>query len=473
MEKQNKKKTVKTGEKPVNSPVNEEKEVVEVNPVPEEPVEENREENNAEKVFIDVATNVIEAPSKALNKVEEKMMAMEVPEPAILQADEAVDQDHLSEYDHKMIDNDIKFKAPFSYRHFKMLGWLALAVGMASGGLALIVTLALFIEKISPETASRLTTVSDIMSMFSALPLPLFMISNFAIILQQKNQYKKLLLTYGAIVIAIYVGFLIVYYHYIVGIVGKLNGVDFITARQQSIDALADSQASLVINVFIDLLCCALIMYFIDYTPKKIFQGKKIIIFRLMVLIPILYEVMSIIFVGFLQLSAAFEDITFILPLEVLPLLGKKPIGMIFAFVAICLYVKLRYKRYLKKGGTPEGYQLFRQTNRNSFKFAKNMAIIFAIVGFIDLVLFFSISMGYSANVGGDPVLVQTFGNILQAFSLGRSACLLLVIPFVLLFSYLKTHKNPGLDKLIPLGGILFVIFALFETAYLSFLFIM
>ena len=113
MEKQKKKQMVKTGEKPVNSPVNEEKEVVEVNPVPEEPVEEIREENNAGKVFTDVATNVIEAPSKALNKVEEKMMAMEVPEPEILQAGEAVDQDHLSEYDHKMIDNDIKFKGPF------------------------------------------------------------------------------------------------------------------------------------------------------------------------------------------------------------------------------------------------------------------------------------------------------------------------------------------------------------------------
>ena len=473
MEKQKKKKTGKKEEKPVNSPVNKEKGVAEVNPVSEKPEEEIHEENNAKETFKEVATNVIEAPVKALNKVEEKMMENEIVEPALLQEGEAVDQDHLSEYDHKMIDNDIRYKAPFSYRHFKMLGWLALAVGMASGGLALIVTLALLIEKISPETAARLTNVSDIMSLFTALPLPLFMISNFAIILQQKNQYKKLLLTYGGIVIAIYVGFLIVYYHYVVGIIGKLNGVDFITARQKSIDALADSQASLVINVFIDLLCCALIMYFIDYTPKKLFQGKKIILFRLMVLIPILYEVMSIIFVGFLQLSASFEDVTFILPLEVLPLLGKKPIGMIFAFVAICLYVKLRYKRYLKKGGTPEGYQLFRQTNRNSFRFARNMAIIFAVVGIVDLAIYLIWTGVYAGRVGEDPVLIQAFAGILQAFSLGRSACLLLVIPFVLLFSYLKTHKNPGLDKLIPLGGILFVVFALFETAYLSFLFIM
>lgn len=474
MKKDKTKKSLEVEEKPSNSPLKEEKEA---NPVLEQPNEEKveqveektHEENKVKEAF----TNVVEAPSIALNKVEEKLMENEIAEPELLKEGEAVDKDHLSEYDHKMIDNDIKYKAPLSYRHFKMLGWLALAIGMASGGLGLIVTVALIIEKITPETATRLTNVSDIMSMFSALPLPLFMISNFAIILQQKNQYKKLLITYGAIVVGIYVVFLIVYYHYIVGIIGKLDGVDFITARQKSINALADSQASLVINVFIDLLCCALIMYFIDYTPKKFFQGKKIILFRLMVLIPILYEVMSIIFVGFLQLSAAFEDVTFILPLEVLPLLGKKPIGMIFAFVAICLYVKLRYKRYLKKGGTPEGYQLFRQTNRNTFRFARNMAIIFAVVGIIDLIIYLSISMSYASNPGADPVLVQAFSGILQAFSIGRSACLLLVIPFVLLFSYLKTHKNPGLDKLVPLGGILFVIFALFETAYLSFLFIM
>ena len=72
-----------------------------------------------------------------------------------------------------------------------------------------------------------------------------------------------------------------------------------------------------------------------------------------------------------------------------------------------------------------------------------------------------------------DPAYLQALAGVFQAFSIGRSACLILVVPFVLLFSYLKTHKNPGLDKLVPLGGILFVIFALFETAYLSFLFIM
>ena len=469
MKKEKTKKPVDLEENPSNSPVNEEKKVDAVEPNMEQPEEKTHNDNEVKEVL----KEVVEAPSMALNKVEEKVISMEIEEPALLKEGEAVDQDHLSEYDHKMIDNDIKFKGPFSYRHFKMLGWLALAVGFASGGLGLMVTIALLVEKITPETASRLTGVSDIMSLFSALPLPLFMISNFAIILQQKNQYKKLLLTYGGIVLGIYVGFLIVYYHYIVGVISKLNGVDFITARQQSINFLADSQASLVINVFIDLLCCALIMYFIDYTPKKLFQGKKIIIFRLMVLIPILYEVMSIIFVGFLQLSAAFEDIKFVLPLEVLPLLGKKPIGMIFAFVAICLYVKFRYRRYLKKGGTPEGYQLFRQTNRNSWKFAKNMAIIFGIVGVIDFVLYLSLLMGYSVKAGGDPALEQAFAGILQAFSIGRSACLILVIPFVLLFAYLKVHKNAGLDKLVPLGGILFAVFALFETAYLSFLFIL
>ena len=477
MKKEKTKKPLEMEEKPSNSPLKEEKEVKEANPVLEQPneekVEQVEEKTHDENKVKEAFTNVIEAPSRALNKVEEKLMANEIEEPELLKEGEIVDKDHLSEYDHKMIDNDIRYKAPLSYRHFKMLGWLALAIGMASGGLGLIVTLALLLEKITPETASRLTNVSDIMSMFTALPLPLFMISNFAIILQQKNQYKKLLITYGAIVVGIYVVFLIVYYHYIVGIIGKLDGVDFIAARQKTIDFLADSQASLVINVFIDLLACALIMYFIDYTPKKFFQGKKIILFRLMVLIPILYEVASIILVGFLQLSASFEDITFILPLEVLPLLGKKPIGMIFAFVAICLYVKFRYKRYLKKGGTPEGYQLFRQTNRNTFKFARNMAIIFAVVGIIDLVIYLSLTLGFAGNSAEDPAHVQALAGVFQAFSLGRSACLILVIPFVLLFSYLKTHKNPGLDKLIPLGGILFVIFALFETAYLSFLFFM
>ena len=378
--------------------------------------------------------------------------------------------DNLSAYDHKMIDNDIKFKGPFSYRHFRMFGWVALTIGVISSVISVVIMLALLIEKITPEAAQGMTTFANVLSMFSALPLPLFLIANFAVILQKKNQYKKLIITYGGILLAIYVGVIVVYYHYIISLIAKFNQVGFWDARQQVQGMLAGSERDLIVNVFVDLFNCVLIMFFIDYTPKKYFQGKKIILFRLLVILPIVYEIMSAVFSGLLEISSTIEGFEFTLPLEILPLLGKKPIGMIVGFIIICIYLKLRYKRYLKKGGTPEGYALFEETNRNSFKVSRNMSIIFLVVAIVDIILLGVTAVISYALAEDVPEVANRYLEMFSAFTIGKSVCLLLVIPLLLLFSYKKVHAKPELDKLVPIGGIILLVFAAFETAFLGLL---
>ena len=378
--------------------------------------------------------------------------------------------DNLSEYDHKMIDKDIKFKGPFSYRHFRMFGWVALSIGMISSVISVVIMLALMIDKITPETAQRMSTVADALSMFSALPLPLFLIANFAVILQKKNQYKKLIITYGGILLAIYVGVIVVYYHYVISLIAKFSEIGFWDARQKVQGMIAGSERELIVNVFVDLFNCVLIMFFIDYTPKKYFQGKKIILFRLLVILPILYEIMSAVFSGLLEISSNIEGFEFTLPLELLPLIGKKPIGMIVGFVLICIYLKLRYKRYLKKGGTPEGYALFEETNRNSFKVSRNMSLIFLVVAIVDLILFGIIAIISYSLAEDVPEVANSYIEMFSAFTIGKSVCLLLVIPLLLLFSYKKVHAKPELDKLVPIGGIILLVFAAFETAFIGLL---
>ena len=380
-----------------------------------------------------------------------------------------VSTDNLSEYDHKMIDHDIKYRGPLSYRYLRLIGWVCMTIMFISMILGGVMKLKSSFGTVSPEEIRNFEIASEIMSYLSAMPLPLFLIANFAVILQSKNNYKKLLITYGGIFLAIYIGFLVVYYHYVVVLLMSLGEMSFLEARELSILFFSSlgKQNGLVVNVFVDLFCCVLIMFFIDYTPKRFFQGKKIILFRLLALLPILYEILSAVLVGLLSMNAMFPDFYFALPPEVLPLIGKKPIGMILAFTAICIFVKIREKVYIKRGGTKEGYELYSQTNRYSFRFSSMMATTFAIVAILDLILVVALLvvgfMQYQAEDVLNPLM-----EVITGFTVGKSVCLLLVIPFVLLFSYSRTHKNPKLDKLVPVIGIGLVVFAIIETVFFS-----
>ena len=378
--------------------------------------------------------------------------------------------DALSEFDHKMIDKDIKFRGPLSYRYLRLIGWVAMAIMIISMILGIVIKIRSSIGKVPMEDLAGLQNAVGILSLFSALPLPLFLIANFATILQQRGNYKKLIFSYGKILLAIYVGFIVIYYHFIVILLMRLGEMSFLEARELSVELFTalGKQNGLVVNVFVDLFCCVLIMYFIDYTPKKFFQGKKIILFRLLVLLPILFEVGSAVLMGLLGMNAIFSDFKFSLPPEVLPLIGKKPIGMIIAFVLICIYIKIREKRYLKRGGTVEGYNRYLLTNRNSFRFSGVMAIIFLVIAILDFVALAapSIALAYQTQ---DPeanlvIILDMFVN----FTLGKSFCLILVIPFVLLFSYTKVHENDKLDKLMPFIGIGLVALCAIETIFFS-----
>ena len=325
---------------------------------------------------------------EAVEEVEE-VAPVEVAEEVVDTAayETKISGDNLSTFDHQKIDNDGKYRGPLSYRHFRIIAWIALTITGIFTVLGTMVNVAVMLQVRTPEDAKILENVAEVFSFASSLPLPLFLIANFAVILQGKNNYKKLLMTYGGIFLAIYIGFLIVYYHYIVMLIMKFMELGFAEAREYSVVILTllGSESGLVVNVFVDLFMCVLIMYFINYNPKKFFQGKLIILFRSLVVLPIAFEVMSAILMGLLTLSGRIEGFYFGVAPEILPMIGKKPIGMIIAFVIMCIYIKFREKKYLKKGGTVEGYELYERTNRNSFKFSRVMALTFFIVAIVDL----------------------------------------------------------------------------------------
>lgn len=380
--------------------------------------------------------------------------------------------DNLSNHDHKMIDNDIKYRGPLSYRGLRIIGWIGMAIMFISMILTMIVSIKSFLGIVDENQIMALSNTINVLSFFSSLPLPLFLIANFAIIIQSRDNYKKLIISYLRILLLIYIGFIIVYYHYVVVFIMRTQGCSFWQARELSIELFTDlgKQSGLVVNVFVDLFCCVLIMFFIDYKPKKYFQGKKIIIFRLLFLLPLLYEIGSAVLMGLLGMNAIFKDFKFSLPPEILPLIGKKPVGMILGFVLICLFIKVREKLYIKKGGTKEGYLLYSQTNRDSFRLSLFMAISFLIIAILDFtIVFVSLVVAMANGLVSDNFV--DFLGVLEGFTIGKSICLVLVIPFIMLFSYSRRTKNNNIDKLLPFIGVALVVFSIIETLFFGLLF--
>ena len=59
----------------------------------------------------------------------------------------------------------------------------------------------------------------------------------------------------------------------------------------------------------------------------------------------------------------------------------------------------------------------------------------------------------------------------MKSFALGKSFCLILVVPFILLFSCSKQHENQKLDKMLPIIGAGLVAFSIIETLFFGLLF--
>ncbi|MBQ2070347.1 MAG: hypothetical protein II467_05395, partial [Bacilli bacterium] len=116
------------------------------------------------------------------------------------------------------------------------------------------------------------------------------------------------------------------------------------------------------------------------------------------------------------------------------------------------------------------GYAVYTTTNRDSFRFSLFMAITFAIIAIVDLTIVFVPSFIASEN-NPDPNYFLTIIDVLKSFTLGKSFCLIFVVPFILLFSYSKQHENQKLDKLLPIIGVGLVVFAIIETLFFGLLF--
>ena len=365
----------------------------------------------------------------------------------------------ISIYD-RNASNDIRYRGPLSYRHLQIMGWL----GISFLVLHSLIELGIMIDPNQPKWVLSLNSVASVVSEFA---LPLFLFANFAILLDRKKTFKAQLLKFGGLSLLVVILFLLVTEHYILevgtAIAGDKAGV------QAQIDGYFLSRirtGSLSFNFFVDMFLCTLLLFFLEYTPKKVFTGKKRYLFRMFALIPVVYEAGSLV----IRILAYYGMIS--PPLIVYPLLTTKPPMSFVLFVILVLFIKIRELRFRKRGKTKQEYMEFTKTRLNSLQFSVFSSIMILVTGVIDLILL----IGFSAfdivvkNMDHMEQVENASEQALEEMSMvaargvagwgiGLHSSMIFIIPIILLFSYTRNHKNPKADIAIPIGGILLAVF--------------
>lgn len=349
---------------------------------------------------------------------------------------------------------DIRYRGPISFQGFQAAGWLCISLSVA----VLMINTA---ARVRPDQAERFASLTEILYGIASLSLPFLLISNFSKILGNTEQYRNQLVRNGGAAAAVFAAGIFFFQRYLIGTVQMMvsdpgNVQEAVTEHFSRVVP----EGFVAFNIFIDLFLCTLFMYFVNGTPKRFFTGKKRILFRLFALLPVAYEVASIL----LKWKAAEGSIT--LPLWSFPLLTVKPPLTFIVFMCLALHIKRRELHFLRHGRTQEEYRAFLGTNRNSLNLSVYMCLLMAAAALIDILV---LSLFIADSAGGvdasmfNTEMLNRYAAIGKAMGFGKAVPLILVAPVVLLYSYTRKPRYGILSILIPIGAILLMILMVVE----------
>lgn len=356
------------------------------------------------------------------------------------------------------INEDIRYRGPLSYQHFQMLGWLCIVLSVV---LAMLKLGGKLDEGLMKGTAG----LQNVLEYVTSLSLPFLLIANFSKILNNAEGYKKQLIRNGAAALAIFAVSAGFFSRYVIGATGKLvtDPEDILPVMTELFRATNQS-GFVAFNLFIDLFLCTLFMYFLNARPKRVLTGKKVLILRVLALLPLAWEVTSWI----IKWKSAQGSIT--LPFWVFPLLTVKPPVTFAVFVLLAIHMKTRELRFRRHGRSHEEYLAFLQTKRNSMHFSIYLAVALVLAALVDLIILI-ILMGHQAGsietlTNDVETRYMEFSRAAIAVGFGESIPLLFVAPVMLLYSYTRVPKNKMISTLIPAVGIVLIMLVILEGVY-------
>jgi len=325
---------------------------------------------------------------------------------------------------------DIKYRGPLSYRYLRIIAWVALA--MSQYCLVINMGLSFFEGELKYPV-----WIFNTLAITGSLSIPFFLLASFSIILSRNRTYKSLVLFYGIAYLGVALGIIFVYNRYIGKVIFEMSGS--MEAAKNAVLKIFSKKKDF--NVFGDLFILTLFNFFLNYELKSDTSIKKVVSFRLLSMIPLSLALASYV------LTVCFKSEIIDLPFEVFPFLTTKSPLIYLVFICMSLWIKNRERIYVKLGASPKEYSNFLRTNKNSLAFSIHVCLLFLLVVLLDFIL---------------VVTIPNYNN----YNIGQSTGLLIAIPFILLFSYNKKHKDKNIDLLIPFVGLILMLLAYAEGIY-------
>ena len=351
------------------------------------------------------------------------------------------------------VTDDIRYRGPISYQGFQILGWICIIAPMVN----LILSLAYVSD---PQEFQGTEFLLIILSNLAPLALPFLLIANFSQILNQTEGFKAQMLRNGLAALAIFAVSNLLFSRYVIGVLGHaVKQPEQVQPLLNELFAKYNGSGFVAFNLFIDLFICTLTMYFLNAHPKRIFTGKKVIILRLLVILPIAYEVASII----LKVKSGLGQI--IIPFWAFPLLTVKPPMTFLLFLFLSIHMSGRELRFRRNGRTHEEYVQYLKTRRNSLHFSICLVVAMMAAAILDFVLL----KVFAGMIGTGDVSQEYYIKILIALKdagFSKSWPLFLVAPILLLFSYNRIPKFKIISLLTPLAAIVIIVMLVLETIY-------
>lgn len=326
--------------------------------------------------------------------------------------------------------NDIRYRGPLSYRHLRIIAWIALAFSQYC--LVLSIGLSYFDKSLAYPG-----WIYNTLAAIGQLSIPFFLLATFSIILSRNRTYKSLVLFYGLAYIGVALAIIFIYDRYIGRVILEISGSS--SSAKNVVLSLFNKKTDF--NVFGDLFILTLFNFFLNYELKEGVSVRKVVLFRCLAALPLTFALGSYI----ISVLGRFEFID--LPFEVYPFLVTKSPLIYLVFICMSLWIKNRERIYVKLGSTKKEYNTFLRTNKNSLAFSIHVSLLFLFVSLLDL--------AFAIYIPGS-----------KYYNFGQCAGLFIAIPFILLFSYNKTHKDKNMDLLIPFVGVILIIFAYAEAIY-------
>ena len=354
----------------------------------------------------------------------------------------------------RTLENDIKFKGIFSYRHLSIFAWSLLV-------LAQVLTLLVIAKRFHPEININDEFAETFSLIIGSLPLPLLLISKFSKIINNDGQWKKTILKYFYIALALFIvnNFVAIHFGYQLINVGEQKHSWWDSLFLISNYFIDLGINVLFLNIFIDMLLYWLIYFFLIYKPKNA-SKKKILMFRLLVILPMLYEIGGVI------VKLLICNINLQLPCFVLFMLPSKSALISIAVIALLFCLKIFRTRYFKKFKNKEidvetKYKNYMQTNAYCLKFSIFLTTVFFIEWILDTLIFVGIFVSaYNEATAlplppeGIELYIQNNINMWFRWGFGSSITMILVLPIIFSFCIKKKWKNPNIDILIPICSV-------------------